>query len=386
MLSSDNQYLINAINPNLPIITYEKQKAKEQKINFDNFASMDTKSFNSPIGGITNMASTLIAMKNNFNADSKEYKEICKRIDLLRRTQGDAIDATKGMTYTPPPKHWSKKQRYMMIPKECDDEKIKQIQEYNENVSFNNKICADKKPYFFGYVYPKYMEEYNRHRSNYKKMSKLIFDTDLYSLISKQNKNSEEKRFIYNYYKHMPLMKNNCIMNVLAEYVEDTEFQNKWNKECNIFDYKTLTSEKYSIDNTKLYNQIKKIIFDFNKRYDAIIREKKTLELIDKSLIDDDVSECYSSELSNLIQEYENILYSICSDGYKLCDYVVDIYYNCFKNKSKFFIWSVFGEFILNNIKSKSNKVCFPILDDNGTEYLGKKYSIREVDFSFDCV
>jgi len=90
-LTSDNEYLVNAIDPNLPIITYEKQKAKAQRINFDRLGSFDVKSFDSPIGGITNLASNLYAMKELFPKDSKEYIEIAKRIRLLRRCQGDAI-------------------------------------------------------------------------------------------------------------------------------------------------------------------------------------------------------------------------------------------------------------------------------------------------------
>lgn len=89
ILTTDNEYLINAINPNLPIITYEKQKAKDQRLNFDSLANMDVKSFDSPIGGITNLASNLFALKENFKEGTEERKEIEKRIKLLRRFQGD---------------------------------------------------------------------------------------------------------------------------------------------------------------------------------------------------------------------------------------------------------------------------------------------------------
>lgn len=89
ILTSDNKYLLDAINPDLPIITYEKQKAKDQRLNMEGLANMDVKSFDSPIGGITNLASNLFALKENFEKDSKEYKEIDKRIRLLRRFQGD---------------------------------------------------------------------------------------------------------------------------------------------------------------------------------------------------------------------------------------------------------------------------------------------------------
>lgn len=89
ILTSDNKYLLDAINPDLPIITYEKQKAKDQRLNMESLANMDVKSFDSPIGGITNLASNLFALKENFEKNSKEYKEIDKRIRLLRRFQGD---------------------------------------------------------------------------------------------------------------------------------------------------------------------------------------------------------------------------------------------------------------------------------------------------------
>ena len=55
----------------------------------ESLANMDVKSFDSPIGGITNLASNLFALKENFEKNSKEYKEIDKRIRLLRRFQGD---------------------------------------------------------------------------------------------------------------------------------------------------------------------------------------------------------------------------------------------------------------------------------------------------------
>ena len=90
-LTSDNEYLVNAINPDLPIITYEKQKAKSQKLNFETLGNFDVKSFDSPIGGITNLASNLYAMLRLFDEGSKEYVEIEKRIRLMRRAQGDAI-------------------------------------------------------------------------------------------------------------------------------------------------------------------------------------------------------------------------------------------------------------------------------------------------------
>lgn len=89
ILTSDNEVLINSIDQSLPIITYEKTKAKEHKLNFSSFANWDCMSFDSPIGGITNLASNLYALRCNFEEGTKERNEIDKRIRLLRRYQGD---------------------------------------------------------------------------------------------------------------------------------------------------------------------------------------------------------------------------------------------------------------------------------------------------------
>jgi len=92
-MTSDNQILVNSIDQTLPVITYDKQMTQKIKLNFDKLYLFDVKSFDSPIGGITNLASNLFAMKGNFSPDSQEYNEICRRIKLLRFYQGSAIDS-----------------------------------------------------------------------------------------------------------------------------------------------------------------------------------------------------------------------------------------------------------------------------------------------------
>lgn len=91
VLSTDNHYVLDAVDSTLPIVTYEKQKAPEQRISDTNFASIDVRSFNSEIGQITNLASTIISMLDELSEDSEEYKELQKRMNILRKSQGDAI-------------------------------------------------------------------------------------------------------------------------------------------------------------------------------------------------------------------------------------------------------------------------------------------------------
>ena len=236
---------------------------------------MDTKSFNTKIGFITNIASSLIAMLANYPEDSNEYKEIKKRISLLRFYQGSAIDSAKGDVFVPPPKYWNKKQKYVSITEDMPEEEKRAAILKNQEIAFNNRICADKKPYFFGYVYPKIMAHYNVSKRNYKQLCRVMFKCDLTELMRKKNKTSEESKFLYQYNRFSPLLKNRCIMNILAEYVEDTEFDNKWKKQGQPFDYKVLMSGNYDLDDKELYNQLKAIIKEFHKRHAGIIAERK---------------------------------------------------------------------------------------------------------------
>lgn len=248
----------------------------------------------------------------------------------------------------------------------------------NQEIAFNNRICADKKPYFFGYVYPKIMTHYNVSKRNYKQLCRVMFKCDLTELMRKKNKTSEESKFLYQYNRFSPLLKNRCIMNILAEYVEDTEFDNKWKKQGQPFDYKVLMSGNYDLDDKELYNQLKSIIKEFHKRHAGIIAERKSVETDIMFTPTDDI-ECYAQEITTLIEEYENKITSICSDARKTCDYVIDIYYRYFSTKSKIFIWETFGDIVVENLKSKATKVEYPVFDENGVDHLGKKYSIKEV-------
>lgn len=369
VLSTDNKDVVDSIYHGYPI-TYEKRKTKEQSLNFNNFANMDVKSFNTKIGFITNIASSLIAMLSNYNEDTKEYKEIRKRIDLLRYYQGSAIDATKGDVFIPPPKEWSKRKRYIST-NDLYGEVLTQTIEENKKIQFNNKICASRKPYFFGYVYPKKMREYKNYIGIYNQMCEQKYGLNLKELEYKEDKTMEQKKLISQYRNHLPLLNNNCIMNVLSKYIESIEFDNKWKKPAEHFDYTIMLSNKYDITDTKLINKIKNIIKDFNhsQQINAINRDY-SLNYIDEDEYND-------SLYGNLFDFYENKLISLCSNKEQLADYVIYVFYNYFKSKSKSLLWNLFGDEIVNNIKSKSEFIYFPVKDENGVEYLGEKYILQ---------
>lgn len=376
-LTSDNEYLINAIDETLPIITYEKTKTKEQNITDSNIANIDTKSFESPIGGITNLASNLYAMLPNFEEGTKEYNEIKKRIKLLRRFQGDAIDKTKGASYTPPPKKWSHKQKYIETPNDATDSEIERIKAENEKIKFDNSICCDRKTYFFGYVYPKHLKDYNIHKKSYNEQAINTFGMTMNELREIEDKSPEMKKFLRGYFRYQPLFNSKCSMNILARYVEDIQFDSVFKKKGDKFDYTILMSDKDFVPQKSTLKKVSETIFEFNKYYKRTVRKNSFENNNGMSDVEDDD---FSDRFKYLFESFEEQMTKICSNEETIVNYIVYSYYNSYPTYTKVMLWNVYGEQIFNNVKNNSDKYYMLVDDENGTDYFGEKISLKEFD------
>ena len=338
-----------------------------------------TKSFNTKIGVITNIASNMISLKSVYSEDMPEYIELDKRIRLLRYYQGSAIDQTKGDVFIPPPKFWSKKQRFVQTLDGMPELQQNEIQKENENIAFNNKIAVDKKAYFFGYIYPSLKTEYDIHVKTYRALCKQLYHTTVSKLIHKQNKTKREQKLIRNYYKYMPLVRNNCTMNLLCYHVEDIETQNKWkHKIQEEFDYTVLLSKYFTPNDKEMLFKVRKAISDAFCVYNNRIRnfkEEKDMFLYDKDYLDEVERSIFHSVEKEL---FDNLL-CISNNTQDIANYSIYCFYNYFKNKTKSWMWELFGDNILLNLKEKASSVLVPIIDENGIEYLGKTYSLQKV-------
>ena len=161
-------------------------------------------------------------------------------------------------------------------------------------------------------------------------------------------------------------------MNNVSEYIEKSikEYKMESNKSIK-FDYNILRSK--NITTTK--NNIKKI-YDLYLDYK---REKKNFN----SILDKDGSQKYKT-----IEQYNKNIkqraYQIVSSSQELANIAVDICYVIHPNDTKSFVWNVFGEEILDNIKANSEtNICFIPFEDNlgNIDFLGEKYSMMEVSY-----
>jgi hypothetical protein len=378
LLSTDNIYHVNSVDRTLNPITYEKSTVKEQTLSNGNLVKMDTKGFNTKIGFITNLATSFLCLREIYKKDSKEYKEFTRRINLLRFHQGSAIDAGKGNIYIAPPKEWSKR---VKINYETDNEEVKQ-KKY-----FQNKLAGNKKSYFMCYIYPALMKKYKQHKESSNRISRGIFGLKLDELLNKKDKNDIQKKFVRNYYNYLPVLTNKSIMNELCRYVEKADFDMKYLKTQEEFDYSILMNDMYKVNpNSQMYQLILSILKKYHKIYELNTHERKNIQEdydFYSDLQTEEFEESYDDELKLLFQEIEGELYSVCSNKHELSNYIVYIMYNHFKNKSKAIMWNIVGEEIIDVIKQRAITVVYPVeskKDEEGScEYLGKYYKLKEV-------
>lgn len=342
-----------------------------------------TKSFNTKIGVITNIASNMISLKSTYNENTPEYKELDKRIRLLRYYQGTCIDSAKGDVFVPPPKVWSKKQKFIQIPKDATESERKELQSQNDLIAFNNRIAVDRKAYFFGYVYPNLKAEYDVHVKSYRALCKQLHHSTISQLLSKQDKTKREQQLIRNYYKYMPLLRNNCIMNILAYYIEDIEFDNKWAKTTTFnFDYNVLLSKYFVPSDKSLLKQIRKLIAEafceYNKRMRVLYSENDMV--YDTEYVESVEQNIFRSVEQRLMDK----LYQLSSNKQDISNYVIYCFYNYFDNKPKAWMWEICGNDIIQNLKSKASIMQIPVESEDGVEYLGKKYKLESVNLISD--
>lgn len=278
--------------------------------------------------------------------------------------------------YSPPPKYWSHRQKYAPITDDMTDEQKQEIQKQNEEIKFNNSICCDKKTYFFGYVYPKEMARLKSYKKNQRMLCIKLFNCKISELKQKRNKTEEEKKFIHNYYKNMPLFNSKCTMNILANYVEDCEFEENKNKRH--FDYSILMTDKNREFNKNICNQIAAVISKFQKNYPTILKKigfDRDYGIEDCDTIGADRESFYNGFFDN----YKEQLLNIVSNEEELVDYVVYVCYEMHSSYDKSILWELYSDVVLSNVKNHSSCYYKIVESEDGKEFFGKKLVLQEI-------
>lgn len=313
------------------------------------------------IGAVINDASKMFSVMSRFEVGSKEHEEMNNRLIQMVKISQSVIDAKKSGRYFETPKHW------------VSTDACKQMFT-GEELEFNLKLVADKRPYFF-------IHNYDKDKKDYKHFENMV---DMYSVthwnltgkqllnMSEDELTDEQKEYLdYATKKYCTLSINDdSTMWVLTNRAEDRL------KEVNMSLKGKDTKDLLKIDNVKvtkdIMNQIEVV---YNRHIDKV---RYVTNSIKHGLIDrEEKTKLINSEVEALQEEVLNELLLI-ADKEVICNALIEITYK--KGSSCSLVWDLFGDLIIENLLATHNhEMNIIVEDENGTEFKGKKYSTQLV-------
>lgn len=362
--TTDNPVFLRCRYDNLPI-TYTKSTVDKEFIKEEELYLADIQSFDSEIGSITNISTSFYELLSKYenDPDCDEVKEILERLKLIRKSQGDSIDKAKGIKIEPMPKHWTK-----TVKKKSSDDTY---------ADFINSIVADRKPYFFRYLYPKENAKYTNYRKKKNDYCEMKFFRSLDELLALPDSELSlaEKDFKYNnYLKYIPLIDYNGRMNKVCHYMEKN--LSEITKRCR----RTSNDIVAIMRSGKNMNFCESDIGLMNSFYLEYKNEKKAFQLKRNNGFDGSTSavNLFNDTIKDLCTKIsETISPSI---EYQ-CDLAIYVCYELHPSRTKDFCWELFGNQIIKNIKENSTApALLPVPSPDGDiYYLGKTYKAMEV-------
>jgi len=371
LATTSNQEIINGVfNNELPVVYSPPTPEKIVFIDEDLYKA-DTFSFGSIIGSITNKSSNGYALLSNiedkYGKDSDEYKITLSRLKQCCKAQSAQIDKAKiGREVKGIPKIWVYKQK---INVDDSEEIIKKIE-------LHNSILLNKYPYFFKYLYKTANKKYKKYcemneitcHQKYKMSFKKLKELDRLSF--------EQKEFVDNFYKYMPLTYSNNPMNLLCKYIEGINFE--INKKIKSLDDSNIISIYINKEHPYTNEQYKEVINILNQHINKIRYNK---------ILFNDVANDYNYD-DNIIQDFkidndllEQELNNFCSDIYLVTNILIDYFYKDKISSNKDILWNTYGKYIYNNVKKNNiDNPKFPFPNKYGKiNYLGLNYSLKEL-------
>jgi hypothetical protein len=349
-ISTDNEILLKN-TMDLPAIICMQNSAQKKKIKEVDLIESNKKGFGDAVGRDTNRITTMFERLANCKENSKEFNELMYRIMCGQHFQQLDIDKAKGIIAKSMPKEWYD----YKINKIKDEDSLKVI----KDKEFNLSILAEKKPYFFIYIYPKLMYSYKKYIKDSNDKCMLVYNKSINELEQLSNKTKDQLEFLSYYRKNMPVGNNNCIMNKICHKIENI-FDNNVNYDVsNQFDYTLFKNpEEYS---KKEYKLIKVLYEQYKSEVQQYMQVAKSNKM-DK----DEARE----QRGIFKQKFKEKAFEICNNKYKLCNIVIDLCYN--KNSTKQFVWDMCGDVVLETLlKNHDYIITYPKKDDKGNFTFG---------------
>ena len=355
VFTTDNEVFIRCRYGGVPV-AYEPKKAPKEYLRRKDLMEVSYLGFNTTIGWITNVATTIEEMLSKYDEGSKEYNELIKRGKLCCFHQSQTIDSAKGIATTPIPNEWT---RYTTIKSDMTDEQ-------KAYFSLCNNIIIEDRPYFMRYLYSHYNRGYKTTVADFNRLCVAWFGykynelADNKELLTTPEKKAKFEEVSEYYEKKLGILTTNGVMNRICRYMEK-ELENIKKLVCvrdGIELGDLILGEEYTPDEIKLGKMV-----ELRERYLAFKKSK---------MLSESPYATYEQYYKSLREE---ALSTISNNLVELGELAVWVCYKIYPNKTKDFAWDVFGSGIAKCMYAKRETIFIPIQHADGDiEYLGKKY------------
>ena len=357
--TTDNPVILRNVHPTKAIMCVQSASTKCVPTEKD-FVKANKRSFGNLVGTITNYATSMYTVIVNFEQGSEEYNELEYRIACMQDFQQNSIDMAKGIEYRPVPKEWYDWKANKILPD--DDEETIKMKE------FNQRILANKKPYFMVFNYDKLKREYNQYAKANEVVCNVKFNMSIEELRDKKDKTPIQQENYNIFALQCPVNVSPSVINKIAWHIE------KHFAQVNLFKIEEFDTNKLKDStveySTRMYNKVAELREEYNNSLQTVIKKDKR-QYIDKE------TQAIINKI--LFDNFKEQVIEVCNTVEVACNVLVDLCYR--DSKSKDLLWELCGEQLIKNlIKNGFNKIHFPIHDDNGDiTFKGMKFKMEEV-------
>lgn len=359
LFTTDNEVLLRN-HVQLDALCCVQKKAAKKIVTEKDIIEANKLGFGNEVGSVTNKTTAQASLRASFDKGSKEYEILTYRIQCGQNYNQNAVDKCKGVISRKMPVYWYNKRGIKFE----DDDTV----EERELKELYWRICSDKPPYFFAYLYPHNKKSYDDYEKNARTNAGIMYGKTLEELKNTEYLTDDEAMFLKNYYKNLPLDMSPSVMNKICWAIEDVFDDMKFipNEQ---FDHSILKSGiTYDIETyksiLKLYDEYKKQTAVSNK-----LSVKNSINCDEESTGRDQIMSLFAENCEK-----------ICPDEDVLCEILIDAGYSGKINKN--LVWYVSGNVIVKNLLKKNNNlVSYPILDKNGDiKCCGGQFSMRTLE------
>lgn len=357
VFTTDNEVLLRKYKYT-PCIVCQQRSAEKIVPTERDIIYSDMRGFGDDIGKITNRITSMYAIRSSFPEGSEERDRLDYRIMCGQHFQQNAIDKIKGIVSEPMPKKWYDYRTAHKFGDEVDQ-----------------RIVAEKKPYFMRYIYPTLSRQYNKHIRSAERKCEMLFDMTYEELLALDEAlmTDEMREFVRAYSAKMPVNTEKCLMNSICRKIEERfPSVSMLPLSDEDFDASILKSDSAEQYTKTAYYAVKSIYTDYTLEMKKLSDRKRMEANADK--------DAFKSDYDMMKRDFRKRCLSVCSNAEELCNIMIDLCYSGASSKN--FVWDICGGQIIENLLNKNGRrMSYPALCGNGSDsYMGHRYAVRTVE------